>query len=69
MFFYVEILDIYCRADGRRHWIDRLFSPDGGTQKPKHCPFNQGAGTNREVARKIHPQKYHVEQSYKIGAL
>ena len=68
MFFYVEIMDTYRRADGRRHWIGRLLSTDGGRQKPEHCPSNQGAGTPREVARKRHPQKYHFEQPLKIGA-
>ena len=62
-------MDTYRRADGRRHWIDRFLSSDGGTQEPEHCPSNQGAGTPREVARKRYPQKYHVEQPYKIGAL
>ena len=69
MFFYVEIMDTYRRADGRRHWIGCLLSPDGGRQKPEHCPFNQRAGTNRKVARKRHLQKYNVEQPLKIGAL
>ena len=68
MFFYVEIMDTYRRADGRRHWIGRLLSPDGGRQKSEHCSSNQGAGTPREVARKRHPQKYYVEQPFEIGA-
>jgi len=69
MFFYVEIMDTYRRADGHRHWTDLLLSPDGGTQEPEHCPSNQGAGTPRKVTRKRHSQKYHVEQPSKIGAL
>ena len=68
MFFYGEIMDTYRRADGRRHWTGCLLSPDGDGQKPEHCPSNQGAGTPRAVARKRHPQEYHVEQPLEIGA-
>ena len=68
MFFYGKIMDTYHRADGRRHWIDRLLSPDGRKEKPEYRPSNQGTGTPREVARKHHQQKHHVEQPFKIRA-